>query len=140
MAGERLMPKSPPSASTVMSDAVLDAALDAALHRALTPPALPAQFNRRLQAALTRARASPGLEETQLRFERERRELLQQLQAGYVQVRQRTLVTMIAGAFVAGAVSVAALPWLVSQFGTLGPVILTTAGAIAGLVIGFAAW
>lgn len=126
-------PEDPPDAS-------LEAALDLALRRALPPPALPAQFHTRLQAALMRARATPGLSETRQRFERERRELLQELQAGYVRVRQRTLVAMIGGAFVTGAIAFAALPWLQAHFGSFGPLVLAVAGAAAGLAIGFAAW
>jgi hypothetical protein len=121
-------------------DAQLQAALERALPRVLSPPALPAQFHTRLQAALTRAQAAPGLSATRQRFERERRELLQELQAGYVRVRQRTLVAMIGAAFVAGALALAALPWMEAHFGSLGPAMLAGAGAAVGLVIGFAAW
>jgi hypothetical protein len=117
-----------------------DSALDAVLQRVLWPPALPAQFQVRLQAALARARTAPGLPEARLQLEQERRELLQELQASYVRLRRRSLGTMIGGAFAAGAVSVWAMPWLEAHLGNLGPQALAAAGALVGLTVGLLAW
>jgi hypothetical protein len=101
---------------------------------------LPTHFATRLQAALLRARAAPGLRQARAQLERERDEQLRELQAGYVRVRRRTLVTMIAAAFASGAAAVSVMPWLEVRFGSLGPPLLAAAGALLGLTLGLLAW
>ncbi len=114
-------------------------ALDAALAAALEPPALPVGFRARLDAALD------ALEESRLgtgrraaravALEREHRERLAELEAGYLRLRRRTLGTLIGGAFAAGAAVALAMPWLQAVFGPNTPLALAGAGAFAGLVL-----
>ncbi len=111
-----------------------DRALDAALGRALTSPQVTSQFRTRLQAALTRA-SEPELAEVRSRLEREKQEKLAQLDANYVQLRRRTLGTIVGGAFAAGAAVAVAFPWLQMQFGTWTPIVLASGGAVAALTI-----
>ena len=119
----------------------LDAALDAALARALVPPALPAGFPMRLQAAL--ARQATGADEravSRALAQREQRQRMAALDADYLQVRRRTLGTLIGGAFAAGAAVAVALPWLQASFGPNAIYVLAALGALVGIGIGTASW
>lgn len=118
-----------------------DEMLDAALARALPPPELPADFRARLSAAIAR--------ETELgaanlaarpRLEREQRQRLAELEAGYLRLRRRTLGTLIGGAFAAGAAVAVAMPWLTATFGGNAMLVLSVLGAAIGLTIGTASW
>lgn len=122
-------------------DSALDATLDAALARALAPPALPAGFQLRLQAALVR-QASSVEERTASRAQaqREQRQHLAELDADYLRLRSRTLGTLIGGAFAAGAAVAVALPWLQASFGANAIYVLAALGAVVGLAIGTASW
>ena len=116
-----------------------DAALDAALARALAPPALPAGFQLRLQAAL--ARQASGTEQRAARraqAQREERQHLAELDADYLRLRRRTLGTLIGGAFAAGAAVAVVLPWFKSIFGPNAMLALAALGAVVGLAIGTA--
>ncbi len=116
-------------------------ALDSALARVLAAPALPPAFHAQLQAALVRAReSSSGRASGRARLEREQRERLAELDAGYLRMRRRTLGTLIGGAFAAGAAVAVALPWLEASFGPNAIFILAALGALAGLAIGTASW
>jgi hypothetical protein len=118
-----------------------DEKLDAALARALVPPELPADFRARLTTALTREAAlgAAGLA-GRPRLEREQRERLAELEAGYMRLRRRTLGSLIGGAFAAGAAVAVAMPWLQSTFGPNAMLVLSALGAVAGLAIGTASW
>ena len=116
-------------------------ALDSALARVLAAPVLPADFHAQLQAALVRAGdAAGGRASGRARLEREQRERLAELEAGYLRLRRRTLGTLIGGAFAAGAAVAVALPWLKASFGPNAIFILAGLGALAGLAIGTASW
>jgi hypothetical protein len=118
-----------------------DAALDSALARALAPPELPAQFRNQLTAAIAREAALEiAMWGARPRLEREQRERLAELEAGYMRLRRRTLGTLIGGAFAAGAAVAVALPWLKSAFGPNAMLVLAALGAVAGLAIGTASW
>jgi hypothetical protein len=118
-----------------------DAALDGALARALTPPAPTPGFQLRLQAALVRERASTGSRAaSRMHAEREQREQLAELQAGYLRLRRRTLGTLIGGAFAAGAAVAVVFPWLQAGFGAHAIYVLASAGALLGIGIGTASW
>lgn len=119
----------------------LDAAVDAALVRTLVPPELPPDFRARLSAALARqAESEAGSAQARARLEREQRQRLQEFQAGYLRLRRRTLVTLIGGAFVAGATITFAMPWLRSLAGANTPLLLVALGSAVGLAIGLSAW
>lgn len=121
--------------------AALDAALDAALARTLLPPELPADFRARLQAAITReAESGAAGAQVRARLEREQEQRLREFQAGYLRLRRRTLVTLIGGAFVAGATITFAMPWLQSLAGANTPLLLVAVGSGVGLAIGLSAW
>ncbi|HEY4972802.1 MAG TPA: hypothetical protein VII41_04285 [Steroidobacteraceae bacterium] len=116
-------------------------ALDAALARALAPPALPAHFNARLQAALVRERTGTGARAaSRAQAQREQRERLAELDADYLRLRRRTLGTLIGGAFAAGAAVTVALPWLQANYGSAAIYLLASAGALIGIGIGTASW
>jgi hypothetical protein len=119
----------------------LDAALDAALGHAFIPPALPAGFQIRLQAAL--ARQATGQHERALSralAQREQRQRMAELDADYLRLRRRTLGTLIGGAFAAGAAVAVAFPWLQASFGPNATYVLAGLGAVVGLGIGTASW
>ena len=111
-------------------------ALDAALGRAVRPPSVPAQFRAHLQAALLRAREGDGTSDARRRLEREHRERLKELEAGYLRLRRRTLGAVIGGAFAAGIAVPLVLPWFNEHFGRLAPVALASVGGAIGLCIG----
>jgi hypothetical protein len=116
-----------------------DRALDGALRRALRPPAVPAQFRARLQSALARE-ADSNLSGARSRLEREQRERLTELEAGYLRLRRRTLGNLVGGAFAAGVAVPLALPWLRESFGEDAPLALWVLGALVGLAIGLGFW
>ena len=119
----------------------LDTVLDAALARALIAPVLPAGFPLRLQAALSRQ--ASGAEErahSRVLAQREQRARMAELDADYLQLRRRTLGTLIGGAFAAGAAVAVAFPWLQASFGANGIYVLAGLGAVVGLGIGTASW
>jgi hypothetical protein len=119
----------------------LDGALDAALARALPPPALTPAFQVRLQAALARERASPDSRAaSRTHAQREQRERMAELDAGYLRLRRRTLGTLIGGAFAAGAAVAVVFPWLQAGFGPNAIYVLASAGALLGIGIGTASW
>jgi hypothetical protein len=131
-----------PSASTTGApEGPRERALDRVLARVLESPVLPAEFHARMQAALVRARESAGAGASgRARLEREQRERLAELEAGYLRLRRRTLGTLIGGAFAAGAAVAVALPLLRASFGPNAIFILAALGAVAGLAIGTATW
>jgi hypothetical protein len=119
----------------------LDAALDRSLARALSPPALPAGFPMRLQAAMAREASGPGERAVNRALaQREQRQRMAELDADYLRLRRRTLGTLIGGAFAAGAAVAVALPWLQANFGANAIYVLAAAGALVGLTIGTASW
>jgi len=121
--------------------AALDAALDSALTRVLPSPELPADFRAGVLAAIARDAQSEALNPaTRARLEREQREHLREFEAGYLQLRRRTLGTLIGGAFAAGTVVALALPWLRATVGPHTPLVLASAGAAIGLAIGISTW
>jgi hypothetical protein len=76
----------------------LDGALDRALAKTLQGPSLPPGFRLRLLEAQYRQR-------------------LADMRLEFVRLRWRTLATLLAVAFVAGAGVATAMPWLVETFG-----------------------
>lgn len=116
-----------------------DSPLDAALAHALTRPAVPTQFRAHLQAALARE-SDAKLSSVRSRFEREHRERLADLEAGYYWLRRRTLAALIGGAFAAGVAVPIVLPWFSEQFGSYAPAALAAVGAAVGLCLGAASW
>lgn len=110
--------------------------LDAAVSKALEAPPLPAGFRSRLNAAMARSREPAGLQTLSTRLEREHRQVLAELDAGYVRLRRRTLMALIGGAFAAGGVAAALLPWLTEMFGPAALFVLAVLGALAGVAIG----
>jgi len=119
----------------------LDAALDTALARVLIPPAPPAGFQIRLQAAL--ARQATGQDEravSRALAQREQRQRMAELDADYLRLRRRTLGTLIGGAFAAGAAVAVGFPWLQASFGPNATYVLAGLGAVVGLGIGTASW
>jgi hypothetical protein len=116
-------------------------ALDGALARALAPPALPAGFHARLQAALLRERVgAPDRASSRAQAQREQRERMAELDADYLRLRRRTLGTLIGGAFAAGAAVAVALPWLQARYGADAIYVLASVGALIGIGIGTASW
>ncbi len=120
-------------------DARLERALDQALARSLVAPELPAGFRSQLQTALAR---STSIDHAQLRaaIEREHAEQLAELRDGYVSLRQRTLGTLIGGAFAVGLLLNFALPWITANFGQKGVVALPVIGVAIGLGLSLRAW
>ncbi len=108
-------------------------ALDAALAAVLEPPALPAGFRAQLAARLADAgRAGDSRAARAATLERELRERLAELDAGYVRLRRRTLAALVGGAFAAGAAMAVAMPWLEATYGTNRPFALAAAGSLVG--------
>jgi hypothetical protein len=115
-------------------------ALDAALAAVLEPPALPSGFRTRLAALLAEAeRAGDGRAARAAALDRELRERLAELDAGYLRLRRRTLGALIGGAFAAGAVMAVAMPWLEATFGANRPYALAGAGTLIALAL-IGAW
>jgi hypothetical protein len=123
-----------------MPGAPRDRALERALARALRAPPLPADFHQRLAQTLARTAADPVTDQMRAQLERERREQLAALEAGYLRVRRRTLGTLVGGAFASGAGVALALPWLRASFGQDTPLILASLGGVIGLAIAVLSW
>ena len=117
----------------------LDPALEAALARSLAPPPLPPRFRIGLQAAIARS-GQTDIGALRARYEREQAQRLAELERGYLQVRRRTLGTMVVGAFAAGAVAALGMPLLIAHFGAGAPFVMACCGAAAGLGISYLAW
>ena len=113
--------------------------LDRALAQSLMAPDLPAGFRRQLRSAIER---SSSIDQAQLRaaLEREHTEQLAELRRGYVRLRQRTLGTLIGGAFAVGLLLNFALPWITSTFGERGMVALPVVGVAVGLALSLREW
>ena len=115
--------------------------LNSALARALPPPELPEGFRSIVTAGIAREAALEAAgRAARPRLEREQRERLAELEAGYMRLRRRTLGTLIGGAFAAGAAVAVAMPWLKAMFGPNAMLALSVLGAVAGLAIGTASW
>ncbi len=111
-------------------------ALDAALTSALRPPALPPGFATRLAAALeAEERGGDWSRDAREALEREHRERLAELDAGYLRLRRRTLGTLLGVAFAAGAVLALGMPWLHRTLGDKLPYVLAGAGALIGFAL-----
>jgi hypothetical protein len=122
----------------MIEDDELAPALDGALQRALAPPQVPPHLRVRLQAAM--ADADARIERAQRLLEREYRARQAELDARYVILRHRTLGLVVGGAFAAGAVAVAALPWLTANLGPRTPLAVGCLGALVGLAMGISFW
>ena len=120
-------------------EAGLERALDRALAKGLAPPALPAGFRPQLLATIARG---ARVDHAQLRaaIEREHAEQLAELRDGYVSLRQRTLGTLIGGAFAVGLLLNFALPWITANFGQKGVVALPVIGVAIGLGLSLRSW
>jgi hypothetical protein len=121
------------------NESLHDAGLDQALQQALAAPELPADFRRRLMAAIARSAS----EDTALRrrmIERERLDQLTELQRDSVRLRVKTLGYLIGGAFVAGVGTTLAWPWINATFAPHGGIALAVIGAGLGLAIGLSSW
>jgi hypothetical protein len=114
-------------------------ALDAALARSLAAPSLPADFRRRLHAALARE-AAPDLSAQRAALERESAAQFEALRSGYVRLKQRTLGTLIGAAFAVGLLINWALPWITAHYGRNGVFALPALGVAAGLALSLRAW
>ena len=118
---------------------LLGQALDRALARTLAAPPLPADFRHRLDAAIARSAVSdPALLRSAI--EREHEQQLADLRSGYVRLRQRTLGTLIGGAFAAGLLITLALPYLTAHFGPDSVFVLPGIGVAVGLALSLQAW
>jgi hypothetical protein len=122
-----------------MDQEPLAGALDHALSRSLQAPALPADFRRRLQAAVARgATTDPAL--LRAAIEHEHQAELAKLHDGYVRLRRRTLGTLIGAAFAAGLLITFALPWITAHFGRNGVFALPAIGVAVGLALSLRTW
>ena len=117
--------------------APLDAALDGALRRELQPPDLPEGFRERLRAAIVRA---PQLDHERLRreLERDQREALSALRAGYVRMSRDAFAVLVGVAFVIGIAAAVWLPHLAKWLDLDTSQLVAIACAIGG--VGVAAW
>ncbi len=123
------------------SGSALERALDAALERALRAPAVPGDFRTRLDAALRRAAETDGSQAAiRARLEREQRERLAELRAGYLRLRRRTFASLVGGAFAAGAAAALLMPWLKASFGPNALLLLAAGTALVGLAIVASYW
>lgn len=124
---------------TDLFDPPPDPALDDALTRLLPPPALPAGFHARLQAAHA-AEAAHDLARQRRELENEHARRLAALERGYVRLKRDTLMTVLAMAFTTGAVAHWALPWLRETLGVdLSELVPLLAVAI-GMAVGAGVW
>lgn len=117
----------------------LDPSLDRALRQALVPPALPAGFHDRLQAAWAR-QAADDLTRQRRALETEHARRLEGLQRGYVRLRRDTLAMVLAVAFTAGAVATWAVPWLRETRGIDLSVLLPLLAVAIGMTAGAGVW
>lgn len=122
-----------------MDQEPLAGALDQALARSLQVPALPAGFRLRLQAAVARS-ATTDPAQRRAALEQEHRAQLARMRDGYVQLRRRTLGTLIGAAFAAGLLITLALPWITAHFGRNGVFALPAIGVAVGLALSLRAW
>lgn len=126
---------------TSSSGSAFEHALDTALARALRAPIPPGDFRTRVDAALRRAAESDGSRPAaRARLEREQREQLAQLRAGYLRLRRRTFASLVGGAFAAGAAAALLMPWLEATFGPNALLLLAVGTALAGLAIVASYW
>jgi hypothetical protein len=95
----------------------LDGALDRALAKTLQGPSLPPGFRLRL-------------------LEAQYRQQLADMRSDFVRLRWRTLATLLAVAFVAGAGVATAMPWLVKTFG--GNAMYVAPGFLVLVAVGLA--
>jgi hypothetical protein len=93
--------------------------LETALRQALPPPAVPAQFRARLLTRLA-SESSSGEVSAAMRaaLEQEWRRAQLALEHESVRLRWQTLTWLIGGAFAAGAVTMAAMPWVAEHYGS----------------------
>jgi hypothetical protein len=117
----------------------MHASLDRALARTLVPPPLPRDFRRRLDAAIARSAAEDHAA-LRRRIEGEYREGIESIDGDYVRLRQRTLGSLVGGAFAAGVAVMLALPWLRAHFGPDALWLLPAGGALAGVGLSIPAW
>ena len=108
-----------------------EAALDALLRRSIVSPALPGDFRSRL---LTRMVSEPVDVRAREALEQEWRQTQARLLAESVQLRRQTLLWLLGGAFAAGAITMAAMPWVSAHFGARWSVWVPGAVATLGLV------
>lgn len=113
--------------------AELDGIVDAALAQAFQPPRLPHDFRTRLRAALARECQSTATEDVYARLQHEQAAALRALEASYLRMRRRTLLSLLGLAFAAGALATVALPWLMAHWGPAAFLVLPALGAIVGL-------
>jgi uncharacterized membrane protein YraQ (UPF0718 family) len=106
-------------------------ALDALLRRSIVSPALPGDFRSRL---LTRMVSEPVDVRAREALEQEWRQTQARLLAESVQLRRQTLLWLLGGAFAAGAITMAAMPWVSAHFGARWSVWVPVAVATLGLV------
>lgn len=116
-----------------------DPALDDALIRALPPPALPAGFHARLQAAMA-AEAVHDLARQRRELEEEHARRLAALERGYVRLKRDTLATVLAAAFTAGAVVQWGVPWLHTTLGIDLSSLVPLIALVVGLTVGAGVW
>lgn len=117
----------------------LQQALDGALMRSNPPPQLPAGFRVRLLAAVAR-QAPLNIPASRMTLAAEHERQLAELRSGYVRLQRRTLGMMIGAAFATGALVAVAMPWIRTQFGEVGLLVVPMAGALAGVIIGAMTW
>jgi len=117
----------------------MHASLDRALARTLAPPPLPRDFRRRLDAAIARGAAEDHAA-LRRRIEGEYREGIATIDGDYVRLRQRTLGSLVGGAFAAGVAVMLVAPWLRAQFGTEALWALPVGGALVGVGLSIPAW
>jgi hypothetical protein len=112
-----------------------EAALDGALRIVLRAPTLPPGFRSRLEARMAESAAHAAAIRQEL--ERDHRRRMAELRAEFVHLRRRTLASLLAVAFVAGAALTFLMPWLVQTFGDeaiyVGPMMLGLGAGAAGL-------
>lgn len=113
--------------------AELDGIVDAALTQAFQPPRLPDDFRTRLRAALARERHGAATEDVYARLQHEQAAALRELEANYLRMRRRTLLTLLGLAFAAGVLATVALPWIMAHWGPAALLVLPALGAIVGL-------
>ncbi|WP_374563430.1 hypothetical protein [Ideonella sp.] len=128
-----------PNPADPVFDPPPDPALDDALSRALPPPALPAGFHARLQAAMV-AEAAHDLAQQRRELEEEHARRLAALERGYVRLKRDTLATVIAAAFTAGAVVQWGVPWLHATLGIDLSSLVPLLALVIGLAVGAGVW
>ncbi|MEI6458473.1 MAG: hypothetical protein WCP04_06030 [Pseudomonadota bacterium] len=112
-----------------------DRALHRALREALRPPVLPTDFRAQLRRQLVMQSASM---QQQVVLQQEWQCTQARLRAESVQLRWQTLLWLLGGAFAAGAVTMAVMPWVASHYGARWsygvPVAVATLGLVASWV------